>query len=280
MDLAKLTTTFAELGATYGIRIIGVLIALFIGLRVAAWAKGRVASSLEQRQFDPTLTRFFATMTRYLIIVGVVLGCLGVFGVETTSFAALIGAAGLAVGLAFQGTLSNFAAGIMLLVFRPFSVGEVISVSGQTGKVKEIELFTTELTTPDNRKLIVPNSKIFGSTIENITHHATRRVDVGVGVDYSADIDQVKEILEQAAKETPGVLEDPPPQIFLKELGGSSVDWQVRVWCETAAYWDVYQATIRAAKYALDGAGVGIPFPQLDVHFDAPVTKGLVRNAG
>ena len=200
---------------------------------------------------------------------------MGVFGIETTSFAAVIGAAGLAIGLAFQGTLSNFAAGMMLLIFRPFKVGDVVTVDGHTGKVAELELFTTELTTPDNRRLIVPNNKIFGSTIENITHHPIRRVDVPVGVDYTAGIDQVREILEQVPPRIPGVLEDPSYQIFLKELGASSVDWVVRVWCKTEDFWDVHQATIRSTKMALDAEGIGIPFPQLDVHLDPEVTKGL-----
>jgi len=223
---------------------------------------------LEARKFDPTLTRFFANMARYAILVGVGLGCMGVFGIETTSFAAIIGAAGLAVGLAFQGTLSSFSAGIMLLVFRPFKVGDVVAAGGVTGVVEEIELFTTEFKTPDNRKVIVPNSAIFGSTIENITHHPTRRVDISVGCEYSAEIDKCRDVLESMTKTLPKVLPEPAPQVFLKELGSSSVDWQVRVWCKTEDYWDVWQATTRATKMALDAAGIGIPFPQMDVHLD------------
>lgn len=279
MNLEKLFNSLAEMGATYGLRILGVLFALYISFKIGGWVKNKVIASLEARKFDATLTRFFGNLARYGVIVGAVLGCLGVFGIETTSFAAVIGAAGLAIGLAFQGTLSNFSAGIMLLIFRPYSVGDVVTVNGKTGKVKELELFTTELVTPDNRRLIVPNGKIFGSTIENITHHDTRRVDVAVGVDYSADIDEVKEILDAAVPGIPGVLEDPGHQIFLKELGGSSVDWQVRVWCNTADYWDVYQATIRAIKMALDAKGVGIPYPQMDVHLDPDVSKGLSKSA-
>ena len=277
MDISKLLDTLTELGTTWGVRILGVLVALLIAKMIASWAKRSIQRTLEKRNFDPTLTRFFANMARYGILIGAVIGCLGVFGIETASFAAVIAAGGLAVGLAFQGTLSNFAAGVMLIVFRPFKVGDVISVAGLVGAVDELELFTTELTTPDNRRLIVPNSAIFGATIENITHHSTRRVDVPVGTDYSADVDETRKVLEAMAKDIEGGLKDPAPQIFLSGLGGSSVDWQVRVWCNTADYWDVLQRTIRDTKAALDAANIGIPFPQTDIHFDADALAALAK---
>lgn len=275
MDVSSALNYMVNMGTTYGLRVIGVLVALFVAWTVAGWLRNKLQRSLEKRSFDATLTRFFANLARYAILVGTVLGCLGVFGIQTTSFAAVIGAAGLAVGLAFQGTLSNFAAGVMLLIFRPFKVGDMVNIAGITGVVQGIELFTTEMTSPDNRRFIVPNSAIFGSNIENVTHHATRRVDVPVGVDYAADIDQTREVLEAMVKEIPGGLEDPAPQIFLKELGASSVDWVVRVWCNTGDYWGVYQEIIRRTKQALDAAGLGIPFPQMDVHFDEPGLKAI-----
>lgn len=275
LDISHLLSTLTDIGTTWGLRVIGVLVALFIAKLVAGWAKRSITNTLEKRKFDQTLTRFFANMARYAILAGAVIGCLGVFGIETASFAAVIAAGGLAVGLAFQGTLSNFAAGVMLIVFRPFKVGDVISVAGMVGAVEELELFTTELTTPDKRRLIIPNSAIFGATIENITHHETRRVDVPVGTDYGADIDETRKVLEEMAPKIPGVLSDPAPQIFLAGLGASSVDWQVRVWCKTSDYWDVLQATIRDTKVALDGAGIGIPFPQTDVHFDGDALAAL-----
>ncbi len=276
-ELESLMGSAGHLVATWGVRIAGALVALFIGWVVAGWARRSVQRTLEKRNFDLTLGRFFANMVRYLILVGVVLGVLGVFGIETSSFAALIAAGGLAIGLAFQGTLSNFAAGVMLLVFRPFKVGDVVSAGGVTGKVVEIELFTCEFATPDNRRIIVPNSAIFGSTIENVTHHPTRRVDVSVGCDYGADIDQTRSVLESSVTEVPGVLSDPAPQIFLDSLGASSVDWQVRVWCKTEDYWDVRQAATRAVKVALDKAAIGIPFPQMDVHLDKDAVQALGR---
>ena len=162
------------------------------------------------------------------------------------------------VGLAFQGTLANFAAGVMLLVFRPFKVGDFVEVNTETGTCEHIDLFTCEFRTLDNKKLIIPNSAVFGSTITNYTGYETRRVDIDVGAEYSADVDATRKALEGATANIPGMLEEPAPQVFLKALGGSSVDWQVRVWCKTADYWNVWQATTQACKASLDAAGIGI----------------------
>lgn len=200
------------------------------------------------------------------MLVLIILACLSVFGVETTSFAAVLGSAGIAIGLALQGTLGNFASGIMLLMFRPFQVGDVVTIGGVTGKVNEIELFTTTLDTFDNRRFIIPNGSVFGSTIENISFHPQRRADVDVGVSYSADIDRTREILSQVAQNIPGILYNPEPAVLLLDLGDSSVNWSVRVWAPADQFFDVKQATTRAVKLALDDAGIGIPFPQMDVH--------------
>jgi len=270
MNFDKILQQLATFGTEWGVKIVGVLIGLIVAFWIAGFVRDRIQRTLEGRKFDPTLSRFFARMARYGILVGAILGLLGVFGIQTASFAAVIAAAGLAIGLAFQGTLANFAAGIMLLVFRPFKVGDLIAVSGQTGVVEAIGLFTVELKTPDNKMIIVANKNVFGANIENFTHHPIRRVDIAVGVEYSADIDKTIEVLNQAAASVEGVLEEPPPQIFLKALGGSSVDYQVRVWCNTPDYWTVWQAATRATKMHLDEAGLGIPFPQMDVHFDDP----------
>jgi small conductance mechanosensitive channel len=196
------------------------------------------------------------------------LAALGMFGIRTTSFAAVIGAASLAIGLAFQGTLSNIASGVMLLIFRPFTVDDVINAAGITGKVIEIGLFTTAFDTLDNRRIFVPNALIFGGTIENVTFHEKRRVDVSVGTDYGADLDEVRAVLDAAVATVQGILDDPEPQVYLVELGGSSIDWSVRVWCVTDDYWEVRERTTRAVKIALDTASIGIPFPQMDVHLD------------
>ncbi len=274
----KILDALNEQVAPWAAKIVGALLALFIGWTIAGWAGRRIRKLVEKRNLDQTLGRFVANLIRYLILIAVVLGVLGVFGIETSTFAAVIGAAGLAVGLAFQGTLSSFAAGAMLLVFRPFKVGDFVEAGGVTGFVQEIELFTTEIRTLDSKKRIVPNSKIFGDTITNIGAYENRRVDIDVGADYGADIDATRACLEEAVKTIPGALSDPAPQIFLKSLGASSVDWQVRVWCKTPDYWDVYEATIRATKMALDAKGIGIPFPQMDVHIDADVVEALGKS--
>ncbi len=268
MDASKWIDLGMQLTGTYAPRIVGGILAILLAFIVANWAKRAVNGQLTRRKFDPTLTRFFAGLTRTLILIGSALAILGIFGVQTTAFAAVLGAAGLAVGLAFQGTLGNFAAGVMLLVFRPFKVGDVVEVAGHIGVVFEVGIFMTELDTPDGRHTVMPNGKIFGDTIVNLSHNDTRRVDVKVGATYGADLDATRKALEAAIPNIPGALEDPPPQIFLSDLGDSSVNWHLRVWANTADYWDVLQAATRATKMALDEAGIGIPFPQMDVHVD------------
>ncbi len=257
----------------YAPPIIGVVLLLVVAYVASGWVGRLVGRLLSKAKVEQTLCRFFGSMARWALMVLALIACLGVFGVETTSFAAVLGAATLAIGLGFQGSLSNLAAGVMLLIFRPFKVGDVVQVSGELGKVAELGLFSTEMDTFDNRRIILPNSGIFGSTVVNFTHHATRRVDIPVGVEYPADLDRTREVLTAAAAGVPKRLEDPPPQIILLKLGNSSVDWQVRVWVKTEDYWDVVDAGTRAVKMALDEAGLGIPFPQMDVHLDAPVPQ-------
>jgi small conductance mechanosensitive channel len=261
------------LATTYGVRVLGVLLALFAAWIVAGMVRTSVAKALGRTPLDSTLTKFLANISRYAILLFAVLGCMGVFGIETTSFAAVIGASSLAVGLAFQGSLSNMAAGVMLLLFRPFKVSDYIVVSGEEGTVEEIELFTTTLRTLDNLKIVVPNGTIFGATIKNLTGFEKRRVDIPVGVSYGADMNKTREVLQQAANSVKDGVQDPAPGVFLVGLGGSSVDWQVRVWCKSEEYWTVYEQTVFAAKDALDQAGISIPFPQMDLHFDSPVAE-------
>ena len=267
-DMAGALDSLEARVVPWAMNIAGALLALFVGWLVAGWVARKVRSLVQRRNLDATLGNFFANIIRYLILVAVILGVLGVFGIETSSFAAVIGAAGLAVGLAFQGTLSNFAAGVMLLAFRPFKVGDYVEIGSESGTVVEIELFHTELKTPDAKMKIVPNSKIWGDAITNYSVHPQRRVDVPVGVDYSADCDQVRGILLRVAESVEGGLADPAPAAFLKELGGSSVDWVVRVWVNTPDFWAVHERLVRDVKKALDQAEIGIPYPQMDVHLD------------
>ena len=262
-----------ELARQYLPSALGVIVLLILANVVSKWTGRMVVRSLTRSDFAATLTRFFGNSARHMVLIIAIIACLGIFGVETASFAALIAAAGFAIGLAFQGCLSNFAAGVMLLVFRPFKVDDVVNVAGVVGKVVEIGLFTTSVNTPDNRRIILPNGSIFGSTIENITFHGQRRVDVAVGVDYTADIDHTREVLQGALAKIEGMLDDPEPAVALVALGASSVDWVVRVWAETPDFFAVKESATRAVKYALDEAGIGIPFPQMDVHLDGALQE-------
>lgn len=253
-----------------GLRAVYVLILLTVAWTLSSWASSIVRAALTRVKFDETLTLFLSTLVRWTILLLAALSCLSYFGIQTTSFAALIGAAGLAIGLAFQGTLSNFAAGAMLLIFRPYKVGDTVNVASYTGKVAEIELFTTAIDTSDNRRIIVPNGSIFGAVIENITFHAMRRADVNVGTAYSADIDQTRAVLEQALRSVASVVPSPAPEVILNDLGASSVNWQVRGWAKRESLGEAKQAIIRAVKMGLDEARISIPFPQLDLHIDPP----------
>ncbi len=254
------------LWSAVGWPIVKAILLLLIVLFLSRWAKRIVVGASRKAKIDETLARFFGNLARWGMLLLGLLAILNTFGVQTTSFAAVIAAAGFAIGMALSGTLGNFAAGIMLLIFRPFRVGDVISAGGVSGKVEAIDLFTTVFNTPDNRRLIVPNSAIWDGNIENATFHERRRVDVSVGTAYEADIDKTREVLMKAATQVQGRLQDEDPVVYLSELGGSSIDWAVRVWAPTSDYWAVKERLTRDIKVALDEAGIGIPYPQMDVH--------------
>jgi len=246
------------------------IIAVFF---IAGWAR-RIASKVcRKADVEETLARFLSNLARYAVLFAGGIAILGTLGIETTSFAAALAAVGFAIGMALSGMLGNVAAGVMLLFFRPFKVGDVVSAAGVTGKVFEISLFTTMVDTPDNRRIIVPNANIFGGNIENVTYHDTRRVDVAVGTDYGADLDKVRDVLMKAAEGVEGRIQDPAPAVALTGLGGSSIDWSVRVWANTPDYFAVADRLNRDIKVALDEAGIGIPFPQMDVHLDGKVSR-------
>lgn len=258
----------------YGLPVVWAIVTLVIALIVAKTIAGIIRRGCSRANVDKTLAGFFGKLVYYLVATVGVMFALGKFGINVTSFAAILAAAGFAVGMALSGTLANFAAGSMLLIFRPFKVGDVVNAAGITAKVHEIELFTTTFDTADNRRIIVPNGSIYGGTIENITYHPVRRVDVNVGCAYSADIDQTRAVLTGAAeslseKNVQG--EGRGFQVYLLELADSSVNWVVRFWTNTDDYWAVREALTRAVKTHLDEAGIGIPFPQMDVHLDGAV---------
>jgi len=252
--------------AIYSMRVVGALTVLVIGWIAAKVIRNGVRKALERGKLDATLVPFLTKLVYYAVIAFVGLAVLRLFGVETTSFIAVLGAAGLAVGLALQGTLSNFAAGVMLLIFRPFKVGDFIEAAGTSGVVEELLIFSTKMRSPDNKQLYVPNGSIISGTIVNYSAKDRRRVDLVFGCGYGDDIKKVKALLEQIVTDNPLVLDDPAPTVGVLELGDNSVNFAVRPWVNTPDYWDAYFQINQAVKQGFDEAGISIPFPQRDVH--------------
>ena len=245
----------------------GALLVLIIGL----WLAGRIRKLVRQAmmrsdRLDPTLSGFLSSLVYYGLVALVVITTLGIFGVPTTSFAAIIGAAGLAIGLALQGTLGHVASGVMMLGFRPFDVGDYVEAAGVEGTVKQIGLFTTEIATVDNKKIIVPNGKIFDDVITNFAGYDTRRVDFVFGVSYGDDLDKAMTVIETEVKKETRAKSDPEPVIAVDNLGESSVDIICRVWVDRSDYFPVKWALTKSVKEALDAAGVDIPFPTRTVY--------------
>lgn len=265
-DLSALVT----IGDRFLLPVLSALLILVVAYFLSSFVS-RLASQPITRRVDETLGRFIGKLVFYSIMTFTLLGILGMFGISVASFAAVIAAAGFAIGLAFQGTLSNFAAGILLLVFRPFKVGDVVSAGGITGKVYEIDLFSTTFDTPDNRRIIVPNSQIYGNTIENITFHQHRRVDVHVGVEYRAGIDETRAALTSAAESLRARLIDEEGrgyQVYLLELADSSVNWVIRFWTTAGDFWEVKELLTAAVKESLESQNISIPFPQMELHLN------------
>ncbi|MDZ7698849.1 MAG: mechanosensitive ion channel [Deltaproteobacteria bacterium] len=212
------------------------------------------------------MVKFVGSLTYFLILTFAVVAALAKFGIQTTSFVAVLGAAGLAVGLALQGSLANFAAGVLILILRPFKVGDFIMGAGEMGTVKEIQLFTTILATPDNVQVLIPNGKLFSSTIKNISAYDTRRVDLIIGIGYGSNIQEAYDVMFDLMGRDERVLSDPAPQIYVTELADSSVNLTVRCWVKSGDFWTVKCDLTRAIKEAFDGKGIEIPFPQRTVH--------------
>lgn len=266
MNLENILPTLMDFATTYGLKVIGAIVVLIVGRIVANILRGLVRRINRKAKTDPTVGGFLENMAYYLVMTFTVLAALGNFGVETASIVAVLGAAGFAVGFAMQGSLANFAAGVMLLIFRPYRLGDLVEVGGKTGIVKEMTLFTTVLNTLDNVRVIVPNGKIFGDTIQNITAEETRRVDMVIGIGYSSDIATATACIQDILKSDMRVLADPAPQIAVAELADSSVNLIVRPWCKTADYWDVKFDCTRRIKEEFDRIGIEIPFPQTVIH--------------
>lgn len=238
------------------------LIILILGWIFAAAISRMVRNRIENaKRIDPTVGSFISSMVRWVLIAIVLITVLNIFGIEATSLVAMLGAATLAIGLALQGTLSDLAAGFMIILFRPYRNGQYIAIDGTSGTVKEINLFFTELATPDNVQIVVPNGKAWGAIITNWSHHATRRVDIVMGIDYSDDMDKALEVMLKMAKADPRVHDDPEPWARVTNLGDSSVDITMRMWADSADYWDLKFEFTKNLKAAFDAAGLSIPFP-------------------
>jgi small conductance mechanosensitive channel len=273
INIGALLEQIGSLVTTWGLRVIGAVAFLVIGRAIARWLRKSVRAALARKEADAALVPFISGIAYWLAILLVLVAVLGLFGIPTASFVAVLGAAGLAVGLALQGTLSNFAAGVMLLIFRPFGIRDVVEVAGAVGKVEEIGIFSTILNTPDNVRIVVPNAEIFGQVIKNYTGNDKRRIDLVIGVAYDDDLGLAQRTIESTLVATPGVLSDPAPVVAVHELGDSSVNLVARPWCETDGYWDVRWEATRRVKEALDAAGCSIPFPQRDVHLISEDTE-------
>ena len=266
-EVQEVVDQVIEIVTIYGIDVIGALAILILGWMIAGWIRSAVDKSLiKVPNMDETLRPFLSNLVRWIVLAFIIVAVLNQFGVETTSMIAVIGAAGLAIGLALQGTLSNVASGVMLLILRPFKVGDFISAGSLSGTVVEIGLFTSELKTGDGVYIMAPNSQIWNTTITNFSRNSTRRIDIVVGVAYDDDLDVAQKALQSLMDGQALVLKNPASETMIKSLGDSSVNINMRCWVNTADYWDAFWALNKGAKAAVESAGCSIPFPQRDVH--------------
>jgi small conductance mechanosensitive channel len=250
----------------WGWKIVAALLIFVIGRWIAKAIRGVVRKTLQSRGIDPMLANFLSSILYAILLVAVVIAAVGQLGIQTTPLVAVLGAAGLAVGLALQNSLGNFASGVMLVLFRPFTKGDFVEAGGTSGTVLEVGIFNTVLNTPDNRRIIVPNGQITGDTITNFSAYDTRRIDLIIGVGYGDDLKVARDTIEKTITAHEKVLDDPAPAILLMELGDSSVNFAVRPWVKASDYWVVRSELLESIKVKLEAAGCEIPFPQRDVH--------------
>jgi small conductance mechanosensitive channel len=250
----------------YGLRVIAAIVIFIVGRWVAMGVANLIKRIMIKGKLDETLVSFVKHLSYIAMLAFVVIAALNQLGIQTASFIAVLGAAGLAVGLALQGSLGNFASGVLMIIFKPFKVGDFIEGGGVAGIVEKIEIFTTQLKTPDNKTVIIPNAKLTGDNITNFTVKGTRRVDFVFGIGYGDDIDKARGIIKQIIDQDERVMKEPEPVIVVSELGDSSVNFTVRAWTSVDDYWSFYFDTIENVKKQFDAQGVSIPFPQRDVH--------------
>lgn len=255
-----------ELLVVYGIKIIAAVLVFIVGRWIAILLRKTLKGLMVRKHVEETLITFIVNMVYTALLAFVIIASLAQLNIQTTSFVAIIGAAGLAVGLALQGSLANFAAGVLMIIFRPFKVGDFIEGAGTAGIVEKVQIFTTQLKTPDNKTIIIPNAKLTGENIINYSAKNIRRVDLVFGIGYGDDIDKAKRVINEVLAKDERILDDPAPTVAVVELADSSVNFVTRPWVKTADYWDVYFAVTEEVKKQFDTAGVSIPFPQRDVH--------------
>ena len=265
-DWDEVWTMIQTTGVDLGINLVTAIVIFFVGKWIVALVIKGLMKAMHKGDIDTTLRRFIGNLARMLLMLFVIIAAINALGVQTASMIALLGAAGLAVGLALQGSLSNFAAGVLIVLFRPYKVGDWIEGGGVSGAVEEVQILTTVLKTGDNKRVIIPNSQIMGSTITNYSANETRRVDLVVGVSYSDDLDKVRKELEGLVAADERILKDPAVTIAVSELADSSVNFVLRPWVKTADYWGVYFDLTEAIKKRFDEVGISIPFPQQDVY--------------
>lgn len=261
---------FIDLGITYGLKLLGAVAIFVIGKWIAGGLTRSIKRLMERGKVEATLVSFTGSLVYVVLMIVVILAALNNLGVNTTSFVAILGAAGLAVGLALQGTLSNVGAAVLLILFRPFKVGDFVEAGGTAGVVEEINMFSTIFKTGDNKVVIVPNGAVIGGTITNYSAKETRRVDWTFGIGYDDDLKLAKKTLEEILGEDERIMKDPAPFVAVSELADSSVNFVCRVWVKSGDYWGVYFDTLEKVKLVFDEKGISIPYPQMDVHLDKP----------
>ena len=266
MNWQAILNFLVELATTWGIRLLGAIVVLVVGLKLVGWLRKFIKTSPKLDQVDPGVRSFLSSFAGIGLNILLVIVIAGMIGIPATSFITILASCGVAIGLALQGSLSNFAGGLMLLIFKPFKVGDFIEVCGETGVVKEITVVYTVLLTTDNKRITLPNGTITNSVIENYSAEDLRRVDLTVNTAYSCDIEKVKAIVTTLAEQHPLALAEPAPQVRVSAHGDSSLTYVVRVWCKNENYWDLYFDLTESIKKAFDENGVEIPFPQMDVH--------------
>lgn len=266
MDLNNLISSGTGMILTYAPKIILVLVTLFVGLWVIKKVVSLIEKAMVNRNVDASLAPFIKSLIGALLKVLLFISVASMVGIATTSFVAILGAAGLAIGLALQGSLSNFAGGVLILIFKPFQVGDLIDAQGEFGEVIEIQIFNTIIVTPDNKRVILPNGLVSNGVIKNVSAEGNLRVDLTVGISYNDNIKKAKEVILETLLKDPKVLKNPAPTVAVIELGDNSVNLCVRPQALVADYWDVYFNSYENVKIALDEAGISIPLPQRDVH--------------